>query len=184
LSAAVSRRSISGEGDPGADVSRAGRRWRAGVRRERRERLADWMIVIGAVALFASLFLTWSHQFSPGFLVRFGTASQLADVPRDPTAWQVYSAMDVVLAVALAGVALAGGRAARLCALAAAIVGIVFVAHAVGTPPTNGANIFSPSVAGGPAFQSSSPAAGVGETVALVGLGLAVAGLLVSFTAE
>ena len=156
------------------------------VRRERREWVGDWLIVAGAVALFVSLFLTWSHQFSPGFLIRFGPASQLADVPRDPTGWQVYSSMDVVLAVlavALAGVALAGGRLARLCTLAAAVVGIVFVAHAVGAPPTNGANIFSPG-AGGPAFQASSPAAGVGETVALVGLGLAVAGLLVSFTAD
>jgi hypothetical protein len=156
------------------------------VRREHRERAADWLIVVGAAALFISLFLTWSHQFSPGFLVRFGTASSLAGVPRDPTAWQVYSAMDVVLAalaVALAVVALTGGRAARLCALAAAVVGVVFVAHAVGTPPTNGANLFS-SATSGPAFQSSSPAAGAGETVALVGLGLAVAGLVVSFTAD
>jgi hypothetical protein len=165
---------------------RTGWRWRDAVRRERRGRTADWLVVAGAVALFVSLFLTWSHQFSPSFLVRFGTASSLADVPRDPTAWQVYSAMDVVLAalaVSLFGVALAGGRAARLCALAAAVVGIVFVAHAIGTPPTNGSSLFSPG-ASGPAFQSSSPAAGVGETVALVGLGLAVAGLVVSFTAD
>lgn len=148
----------------------------------RRERVGDWLIVIGAVALFASLFLTWSHQFSPHFLAVFGATSQLADIPRDPTAWQVYSFVDVVLAVlavALVGVALAGGRVLRLCAVAAAVVGIVFVVHAIGTPPTNGANIFSPGTAG-PAFQSSSPAAGVGETVALVGLGLAVAGLFVA----
>jgi hypothetical protein len=156
------------------------------VRREQRETIADWLIVLGALGLFGSLFLTWSHQFSAPFLAQFGSSDQLQGVPRDPTAWQVYSSMDVVLAVlalALVGVALAGNRQARLCALAAAVVGLVFVVHARGTPPTNGANIFNPSLSV-PNYASSSPTAGVGETVALVALGLAMAGLVVSFTAD
>ena len=78
--------------------------------------------MIGAGALFVSLFLTWSHQFSPGFLAQYGSSDQLIGVPHDPTAWQVYSAADVVLtllAAALVAVALAGSRAARIAALVA-----------------------------------------------------------------
>ena len=80
--------------------------------REQREVTADLLVVVGALGLFASLFLAWSHQFSPAFLAEWGTSAQLQGIPHDPTAWQVYSTVDVVLAVlavALVAVALRGG---------------------------------------------------------------------------
>jgi hypothetical protein len=147
---------------------------------------ADWMIVLGGLALFASLFLTWSHQFSRAFLEAFGSADQLQGVPRNATAWQVFSSMDVVLAllaVGLLAAALAGNRAVRLVVLAAAVVGLVFVIHALGTPPTNGANIFNPALSV-PSFAPTGATAGAGETVAVVGLGVAIAGLALGFTAD
>ncbi|HEY2769544.1 MAG TPA: hypothetical protein VGI87_03210 [Solirubrobacteraceae bacterium] len=156
------------------------------MRREHREMAADWMIVLGGLTLFASLFLTWSHQFSKAFLDAFGTADQLQGVARDATAWQVFSSMDVVLALlalGLLGAALAGSRTVRLVALAAAVVGLVFVLHALGTPPTNGANIFNPALSV-PSFAPTGATAGAGETVALVGLGVAIAGLGLGFTPD
>jgi hypothetical protein len=151
-----------------------------------RERVADLLILAGAVALFASLFFTWSHQFSPAFLARWGSSSQLSGVPHDPTAWQVYSVADVLLAllaVALIIVALLGGRAVRLGTLVMCGIAVAFTLRALGTPPTSGANIFDPSLAV-PRYFPNSPAAGVGETVALVALALAMAGLVVSFPAD
>jgi hypothetical protein len=156
------------------------------INERRRERLADWLIVIGAVALFVSLFLTWSHQFSPAFLARWGTSDQLRGLPHNPTAWQLYSAVDVLFALlagALVAVALAGNRAVRIAAVVAVAIALAFALHALSAPPTNGADVFDAAV-GGPAYTPNSPAAGAGETVALVGLGLALVGLLVSFTAE
>ncbi len=51
------------------------------------------------MALFGSLFLTWSHQFSAGVPgANGGHRPQLNGVPHDPTAWQVYSVADVLLA--------------------------------------------------------------------------------------
>jgi hypothetical protein len=127
------------------------------VRRDLREVIADWLILLGAVALAVSLFLPWS---------RHGHADQ--------TAWQVYSVVDVALAVlaaALAVVALIGGRARRVVVLVAAGVALAFAVHAHATPPTN-------DFAGAPA------AAGAGETVAIAGLVAAIAGLGLSFTAD
>jgi hypothetical protein len=142
------------------------------------------LVVVGAVGLFASLFLAWSHQFSRAFLAEWGTSPQLQGVPHDPTAWQVYSAVDVVLAVlavALVAVALRGGPRVRLVALAAAGVGLAFTIHALSVPPTNGATIFDPSTG---AYAPNSPASGAGEMVAVIGLGLAMLGLALSFTAD
>jgi hypothetical protein len=156
------------------------------VSKQQREVVADWLIVIGAVVLFVSLFLTWSHQFSRPFLAVFGASAALAGVPRDPTAWQVYSTADVLLALlalALVLVALFGSRGARLAALAAVAVALAFTVHALNVPPTNGADIFDPSLSV-PNLYPNSPSAGPGEAVALIGLGAAVAGLLVSFTAD
>ncbi len=150
-----------------------------------RERIGDWLIIAGAVALFGSLFLAWSHQFSPSFLSQWGTSGQLQGLPHDPTAWQVYSATDVLLAllaVALVIAALAGGRAVRVGVIVACGLAAAFILRALAAPPTNGANIFDPA-ATAPAYPNV-PTAGLGETVALVGLGLALAGLLVSFTAD
>jgi hypothetical protein len=148
--------------------------------------LADWLIVLGALGLLVSLFLTWSHQFSAPFLAQWGTSDQLRGVPHDPTAWQVYSVADVILALvaaALLAVALAGGRVARLGAALAAAIALGFTLHALSTPPTNGANIFDPSLSV-PKYVSSSPSAGFGETVAIAALIVAIMGLVLSFTAD
>ncbi len=156
------------------------------MRKEDREVLADWLIVIGALALFVSLFLTWSHQFSPDFLVRFGTADLLRGVPRDPSAWQVYSVADVILALLAAGlvvVALFGTRQIRLGALAGSVLGLVFTIHAISAPPTNAPNLFNPSL-NIPNYFPYGASAGAGETVALIALMMAVAGLVLSFTAD
>jgi hypothetical protein len=152
----------------------------------RRELFADWLIVAGGIALFVSLFLTWSHQFSAPFLAQFGSSSQLQGVPHDPTAWQVYSAADVLfalLALALIVIALVGGRRVRIGALAASAIALAFVLHALGTPPTNGANIFDPSLSV-PAYFPTGATAGPGITVAIVALGVALVGLALSFTAD
>ena len=156
------------------------------MRRERREAVADWLIVIGAAVLFGSLFLTWSHQFSSAFLAAWGASDALRGVPHNPTAWQVYSSVDVVLAVlalALVLAALLGNRAARLCAAAGCVIAVVFAAHALAHPPTNGANIFNPALSV-PTYASNDPAPGPGEVVALAGLGVSLGGLALSFTAD
>jgi hypothetical protein len=147
-----------------------------------RERVADWLILVGAAALFASLFLSWSHQFSPGFLAQWGTSSQLSGVRHDPSAWQVYSAADVILALLAVGlviVALVGRPPVRIGTLVVCGLAVAFTLRALDTPPTIGANILDPAV-----NVANSPGAGAGETVALLALGLAMAGLVLSFTAD
>jgi hypothetical protein len=154
--------------------------------KETRELVGDWLIVVGAVGLFLSLFLTWSHQFSPPFLAQWGASAQLSGVPHDPTAWQVYSVADVLLALVAMGLvvtALLGVRRMRVAAGAAAAVALAFTLHALSRPPSNGANIFDPSLSV-PNYFPNSPGAGVGETLALLGLGIALVGLLVSFAAD
>jgi hypothetical protein len=156
------------------------------VSKETREAIADWLIVGGAVVLFASLFFTWSHQFSQPFLLVFGSSDLLRGVPHDPTAWPVYSAADVVLtllAIALVAVAMVGTRPMRIVATAAGAVALGFTLHALSTPPTNGANIFHAAFSV-PQYASSGATAGVGETVAILGLMVALGGLALSFTAD
>jgi hypothetical protein len=156
------------------------------VAREQREAAADWLIVVGATTLFASLFLTWSHQFSAAFLAAWGSADALRAVPRDPTAWQVYSSVDVVLAalaVGLVVVAMLGNRAARICAALGCAIAIAFTVHALAHPPTNGANIFNPALSV-PSYAPNDPSSGPGEIVALAGLAIGLAGLALSFTAD
>jgi hypothetical protein len=155
------------------------------VRREVREAVADWMIVIGAVVLLVSLFLTWSHQFSKAFVTQVG-AAQLQGIPRDPTAWQVYSIADVLLALLAAGLvaaALVAGRRARISALAAALVGVAFALHALSVAPTNGVNVAGTGT-GVARLLPSTASSGGGEVVAIVALGIALAGLALSFTAD
>jgi hypothetical protein len=147
--------------------------------------VADWLIVVGAVALVVSLFLVWSHQFSRAFATRVG-AEQMQGIPRDPTAWQVYSIADVLMALLAAGlftVALVGGRRARVAALVAAVLGLVFTLHAISVAPTNGANVADPGAGPGHFFPSSATS-GAGEVIALLALGVAIAGLALSFTAD
>ncbi len=152
----------------------------------RREAIADWLMLLGAPILFLSLFLSWSHQFSPAFLAQYGNTPALAGIPRDPTAWQVYSIVDVLLAGLAAGllaVALRGTRAGRIAVLLGLLVALAFTIHALGTPPTRGANLFDPSLRP-PSYTPDHPSSGAGEIVALIGLGLGIGGVLVSFTAD
>ena len=153
---------------------------------EQREVIADWLIVAGAALLFVSLFLSWSHQFSPAFLAVWGTSDALRGVPLSPNAWQVYSSADVLLAllaVALVAVAVLGSRPARFGVLAAALIALAFTLHALAVPPTNGATIFNPAL-NVPNYFPSSATSGPGETLALIALGVGIAGLGLSFTAD
>ena len=144
-------------------------------------------MMFGAVWLFVSLFLTWSHQFSPAFLSSpSGGSPPLEGVPHNPTAWQVYSDMDVVLALLAGGllaVAFIGRRSARLAVLTAAAIALAFAVHALSDPPTNFPSIYDPALSA-PRYAPNSPAAGVGETMAIIGLSLAIGGLVLSFTAD
>jgi hypothetical protein len=154
-------------------------------RRQIREGVADWLIVFGALLLLLSLFLTWSHQFTNAFVQEVGSA-QLQGIPRDPTAWQVYSIADVLLALlagALVIAALVAGRGARISALVAALLGLVFTIHAANVAPTNGVNIAPPD-AGLSHLVPSTATSGGGEVVAIVALGIAIVGLALSFTAD
>jgi len=149
-----------------------------------REAIADWLMLLGAPLLGGSLFLTWSHQFSRGFLARYGATPALAGIPRDPSAWQVYSVVDLLLAVLALGLlaaALRGARPARIAALLGLLVALVFTVHALGSPPTRGADLFDPAI---DATTPNHPVAGPGELVALAGISIGLVGVLVSFTAD
>ncbi len=142
-------------------------------------------MMLGAPILFASLFMTWSHQFSPSFLARYGHSPALQGIPRDPTAWQVYSVVDVLLAVLAAGLltaGLRGSRAGRLAVLLGLAIALAFTIHALGTPPTHGADLFDPSLSSA-AYSPDHPTSGGGEVFALGGLVLGGVGVLLSFTA-
>jgi hypothetical protein len=148
--------------------------------------MADWMMVIAAGALLASLFLPWSHQLSAAVRAQYGASAALQGVPADPTAWQVYSAVDVGLALLAGGLlagALRGGRTARLWLMAALALAVAFTLHALSTPPANGATLFDPGLSP-PGYTPNPPSAGRGETLALVALGLGLGGLALSFTAD
>ena len=156
------------------------------VSKASREVIADWLIVIAAVVLFVSLFLPWSHQFSSAFLVQFGDSPLLNGVPHDPTAWQLYSVVDVLLALLAGGLfvaALIGNRSARAIAAIGVVMALGFTIHAVGHPPTNGATLFDPALSV-PGYVSSGARSGSGELVAIVALGVAIVGLALSFTAD
>ncbi len=151
-----------------------------------REVISDWLMVLGAPILLGSLFLPWSHQFSAGFVARYAHTPALTGLPRDPTAWQVYSVVDVLLAVLAAGlfaVALRGARPARIAVLLGLLIALAVTVHALGTPPTRGANLFDPSLTP-PGYTPNHPVAGGGEMVALIGVGLGIGGVLISFTAD
>jgi hypothetical protein len=143
------------------------------------------MLLAGA-ALLASLFFPWSHQLSAAVRAHYGASAALQGVPRDPTAWQVYSAVDVILALLAVGLlasALRGGRPARLALMVALAVAVVFTLHALSAPPTNGATLFDPALSP-PGDVPNPVGAGTGETLALVALALGIGGLALSFTAD
>jgi hypothetical protein len=153
----------------------------------RRELVADWAMVAAGVLLLVALFLPWSHQLSAALRHQYGATAALAGIPVSPSAWQVYSAMDVVLAVVAGGMlaaALRGGRPARLVLLGAMIVAIVFVVHAMSVPPTNGTLIYEAGPTSTGYYATNQVHAGMGETVALLALLVGVGGLLLSFTAD
>jgi len=142
--------------------------------------VADWLILLGGVGLFASLFLTWSHQLSPGVLAAAAGSGALRGVPADPTAWQVYSVADELLALLAAALvigALAGSMTWRLVVLGACWLALAFTLHALAAPPTNGVLLVGPGAKG---YVARPATAGVGETLALVSLALAASGLGVS----
>lgn len=139
-------------------------------------------MLLAGPAVGGSLFLPWSHQFSRSFEALFGRSAALQGVPRSPTAWQVYSIADVLLALlaaALIGVALRGTRTARLWLVPSLAVALAFTAHAAAVPPTNGADIFDATLS---RYASPAPQSGSGEAVALIGLGIGMCGALFSLT--
>jgi hypothetical protein len=144
------------------------------------ETSGDVLMVAGGAALLVSLFLTWTHQFPASLRSVPGLNVALRGVSANPSAWQVYSVADVLLAlvaVALMLAALRLGRRARLALVAPAAVGLAFVAHAAGNPPTNGLNVVNPRTPARGYVAGRYARAGVGETVAIVGLATAVVGL-------
>jgi hypothetical protein len=144
--------------------------------------VADWTMMIAGVALLASLFLPWSHQLAGAVRAQYGAGTALQGVPSDPTAWQVYSGVDVVLALlagGLLGSALRGSRRTRLGLVAAVAVAVAFTLHALSVPPTNGATLFDPGLSP-PGYTPNPASAGTGETLALVALGLGLGGLALS----
>ncbi len=148
-----------------------------------REVISDWLMLLGAPILLGSLFLAWSHQFSAGFIARYAHPPALTGIPRDPTAWQVYSVVDVLLAVLAGGVlavALRGARPARIAVLLGLLVALAFTLHALSAPPTNGATLSE----AGLGYVPESPGTGLGEPLALVALGLGLGGLALSFTVD
>ena len=141
------------------------------------------MLLSGPI-LLAALFMSWSHQFSRAFLAQYGSSPALQGVPRNPTAWQIYSAADLLLALlglGLVGAALRGTRNWRLGLVIPLVVAVAFTIHALSVPPTNGADIFD---AARGAYVANSPAAGPGEVVALLALVMGLGGVLLSFTAD
>ena len=151
-----------------------------------RETISDWLMAISGPLLLGSLFLTWSHQLSTGFRARYGATAVLAGVPADPTAWQVYSGADVLLALVAGGlmaVALWGGRARRIALTLALTVAVVFVIHALSVPPTNGALLFDPTLTP-PGYTANPVTSGAGEVLALVALGLGSIGVALAFTVD
>jgi hypothetical protein len=151
-----------------------------------RETISDWLMALAGPLLLGSLFLTWSHQLSAGVRARYGGTAALAGVPADPTAWQVYSGADVLLAVMAGGlmaVALWGGRARRVAVALALVVAVAFVIHALSVPPTNGALVFDPTLAP-PGYTANAVRSGTGEVLALIALVLGGAGVALAFTVD
>jgi hypothetical protein len=156
------------------------------VSKDDRSVIADWLVLFSALVLCLSLFLSWS-SLSPAYVALAERLQTLQGVARSPTAWQVYSAADVLLALlvaALMGVALMGPRRARICTLVACVLALAFVIHAEGSPPTNGApTAFRPSL-DVPSYVFPAPTPGAGEAAAIIALVGAIGGLGLSLTTD
>jgi len=151
-----------------------------------RETISDWLMAISGPLLLGSLFLAWSHQISTGVRARYGGTAALAGIPADPTAWQVYSGADVLLALVAGGlfaVALWGGRGRRIALALALAVAFVFVLHAMSVPPTNGVTIFDPTLTP-PGYSANPVSSGTGEVLALIALALGGIGVGLAFTVD
>jgi hypothetical protein len=137
------------------------------------------LTLLGAGLLLLSLFLTWSHQLTRTELARFSGAA-LYGVASHPDAFQVYASADIVLVCLALGIAAAGlwgQRPVRAVGAAAAGLGLAFVIRAAVSAPTNG--LLLAQGGGAHARYVADPAtAGIGETVAIVGLACGAAGLL------
>jgi hypothetical protein len=141
-------------------------------------------MMAAGVLLLISLFLVWSHQLSAAVVERYAGTGVFDGIPRNPDAWQVYTAADVLLALLSVGLivaALRGGRTIRMVLTGAVAIALAFVVHALGTPPTNGASVFAAATR---SYVATGAHAGVGVTVALVALAVAAAALLLSLTAD
>jgi hypothetical protein len=155
------------------------------VSKDDRSLIADWLMLFSAIVLWVSLFLAWSG-LSPAYVTLADKLRALQGIPHDPTAWQVYSAADVLLALlvaALLGVALKGPRRARIGTLVACVFALAFVIHAEGAPPTNGVATLR-SGPGVPAGVPPAPTPGAGETGAIIALVGAIGGLTLSLSAD
>lgn len=150
--------------------------------RRARKLAADYLVVAGAIGLLVSLFLTWSHQYPRSLRTLPGLPVGLTGVPRDASAWQVYSVADVLLAglaVGLLVVVFTGFARGRVAAVIAMLIALAFTLHALSAPPSNGVDIVQPA-AGPPRYVSSLARAGPGGTVAIVALVAALGGLALS----
>jgi hypothetical protein len=156
------------------------------VSKDDRSLIGDWLVLFSALVLSVSLFLTWS-SLSPAYVALANRLQALQGIPHDPTAWQVYSAADVLLALlvaALLGVALMGPRRARIFTLVACVLALAFVIHAEGVPPTNGAESALRPTVGVSSYVSPAPTPGAGETAAIIALIAAIGGLALSLSAD
>ncbi len=141
-----------------------------------RARAAVALIAAGGVALFVSLFLTWSATGLNGHvLVAFGALDRL---PKR-TGWETYSLADVLMAVLAAMLVLAAivrNRAVRVVVAILALGGLAFAIHALVDPPTLArVNRVRPGF-----VLLFGSAAGAGEIVAIAGIGVALTGLVVA----
>ncbi len=97
--------------DGPSPVGHAARTLPAAVSKGDREAVSDWLMVLGAPVLFVSLFLTWSHQFSPAFLAQYANTPALRGDPARPD--RVAGLLDRRRAARDARRRADGGRAAR-----------------------------------------------------------------------
>jgi hypothetical protein len=146
--------------------------------------IADWLTLLAGLGLFGSLLLAWSHQLRRGTLSIVGGSPALRGVPRDPTAWQVYSLADVLLALLAAALVLAAlaaqSRRVRAGLLVAVALALAFALHALSVPPTNGVLLIDPTTG---RYLVPAATAGAGETMAIASLGVAAVGLALALAA-